>query len=173
MVELWNAGRGARDRSRLMPHRPDCPLDCTAHPPKALLFRSSAVERIFVCDMPGSNWILRPIVPPADLSQMMVKPVPARIRKKVAPETGATSPNHRRSGRWSDCAYRQKPCIFRTQRPKRGRSPLRMAMRLLAVSRRSMEAIRRPNRVLEGRRPIDAVLDMFVPFSLARNHSAS
>ena len=42
---------------------------------------------------------------------------------------------------------------------------MRMAMRLLAVSRRSMDAIRRPNRVLEGRRPMDAVLDMFVPFS--------
>ena len=40
-----------------------------------------------------------------------------------------------------------------------------MAMRLLAVSRRSMEAIRRLNRVLEGRRPMDAVLDMCVPFS--------
>lgn len=40
-----------------------------------------------------------------------------------------------------------------------------MAMRLLAVSRRSMGAIRRPNRVLEGSRPMDAVLDMFVPFS--------
>ena len=42
---------------------------------------------------------------------------------------------------------------------------MRMAMRLLAVSRRSIEAIRRLNRVLEGRRPMDAVLDMFVPFS--------
>ena len=39
-----------------------------------------------------------------------------------------------------------------------------MAMRLLAVSRRSIEAIRRPNSVLEGRRPMDAVLDMNVPF---------
>src|SRR4051812_7751176 len=38
-------------------------------------------------------------------------------------------------------------------------------MRLLAVSRRSMEAIRRPNRVVEGTRPIDAVLDISVPFS--------
>jgi hypothetical protein len=38
-------------------------------------------------------------------------------------------------------------------------------MRLLAVSRRSMVAIRRPNRVLEGTRPIDAVLDINVPFS--------
>jgi len=50
---------------------------------------------------------------------------------------------------------------------------LRMAMRLLAVRRRSMEAIRRPNRVPEGRRPMDAVLDMFVPFFLVRNHSAA
>ena len=50
---------------------------------------------------------------------------------------------------------------------------MRTAMRLLSVSRRSMEAIRRPNRVLEGRRPIDAVLDMNVPFFLVRNHSAS
>ena len=42
---------------------------------------------------------------------------------------------------------------------------MRMAMRLLAVKRRSMEAIRRPNRVLEGRRLMGAVLDMCVPFS--------
>ena len=39
-----------------------------------------------------------------------------------------------------------------------------MAMRLLAVRRRSIEAIKRPNSVLEGRRPTDAVLDMNVPF---------
>jgi len=44
---------------------------------------------------------------------------------------------------------------------------LRTAIRLLAVRRRSMEAIRRPNRVLEGRRPIDAVLDMVSPFLVA------
>ena len=42
---------------------------------------------------------------------------------------------------------------------------MRIAMRLLAVKRRSMEAIRRPNRVLEGRRLMGAVLDMCVPFS--------
>ena len=41
---------------------------------------------------------------------------------------------------------------------------MRMAMRLLAVRRRSIEAIKRPNSVLEGRRPTDAVLDMNVPF---------
>ena len=41
---------------------------------------------------------------------------------------------------------------------------MRMAMRLLAVSRRSIVAITRPNRVLEGRRLIGAVLDIFVPF---------
>ena len=39
-----------------------------------------------------------------------------------------------------------------------------MAMRLLAVRRRSIEAIKRPNSVLEGRRPTDAVLDINVPF---------
>ena len=41
---------------------------------------------------------------------------------------------------------------------------MRTAMRLLAISRRSMEAIRRPNRVLEGSRLIGAILDMDVPF---------
>jgi len=50
---------------------------------------------------------------------------------------------------------------------------LRTAMRLLAVSRRSIEAIRRPNSVLEGRRPMDAVLDMDVPFLKWRSSSAS
>jgi hypothetical protein len=37
---------------------------------------------------------------------------------------------------------------------------LRLAMRALAVSRRSMEAINRAKIVLEGTRPMDAVLDM-------------
>ena len=40
---------------------------------------------------------------------------------------------------------------------------MRTAMRLLAISRRSMEAIRRLNKVLEGSRLIGAILDMFVP----------
>lgn len=53
---------------------------------------------------------------------------------------------------------------LQAQRPKWGRSPFRMAIRLLAINRRSMVAIRRPNRVLEGKRSIDAVLDISVPF---------
>ena len=39
-----------------------------------------------------------------------------------------------------------------------------MAMRELAVSRRSMEAISRPKNVLEGRRLMEAVLDIWSPF---------
>ena len=50
---------------------------------------------------------------------------------------------------------------------------MRIAMRLLAVSARSIEAIRRANSVVEGRRLIGAVLDMLCPLFLARNHSAS
>ena len=41
---------------------------------------------------------------------------------------------------------------------------MRMAIRLLAIRRRSMEAIRRPNRVLEGAKPMEAVLDIVSPF---------
>jgi hypothetical protein len=51
------------------------------------------------------------------------------------------------------------------QSPKYGRSPLRIAMRALAISRRSMVAIRRPNRVGEGARPKAAVLDISIPFA--------
>ena len=41
---------------------------------------------------------------------------------------------------------------------------MRMAMRALAVSRRSIEAIRRPKKVLEGARLREAVLDILSPF---------
>src|SRR5947199_8345108 len=114
---------------------------------------------IFVDDMP----VRKPLLPPqtavrADLSQMSVKPA-APCKRKMAPEFGTILSNYRTVGRSPDRACSAKACIFQAQRPKRGRSPLRMAMRLLVVSRRSMEAIRRPNRVAEGRRPMDAVLD--------------
>src|SRR5258705_13781114 len=85
--------------------------------------------------------------------------------KKMAPETGAIGSIHRGAGRLVWPRLFAELLYFQAQRPKRGRSPLRTAMRLLAVSRRSMEAIRRPNRVLEGRRLMGAVLDMFVTFS--------
>src|SRR3954469_21230830 len=83
----------------------------------------------------------------------------------MAPETGAMIHSAKANLVRLIVPVRASPVFSRTQRPKWGRSPLRMAMRLLAVRRRSMEAIRRPNRVLEGRRPMDAVLDMCVPFS--------
>src|SRR5882757_3146340 len=53
----------------------------------------------------------------------------------------------------------------RPQRPKWGRSPLRLEMRALAISRRSIVAITRANREFWGTRPTEAVLDMDVPFS--------
>src|ERR1700681_2216954 len=39
-----------------------------------------------------------------------------------------------------------------------------MAMRALAISRRSMVLIKRPNEVVEGVRPIEAVLDILIPW---------
>ena len=42
---------------------------------------------------------------------------------------------------------------------------MRTAMRAEVINRRSMAAIRRPNRLLEGVNPIEAVLDIIVPFS--------
>ena len=41
---------------------------------------------------------------------------------------------------------------------------MRNAARAEAISARSMEAIRRPNNVVEGAKPIEAVLDIVVPF---------
>ena len=41
---------------------------------------------------------------------------------------------------------------------------MRMAMRALAISRRSMVLIKRPNEVVEGVRPIEAVLDILIPW---------
>src|ERR1700730_11977975 len=39
-----------------------------------------------------------------------------------------------------------------------------MARRALAISRRSMVLIKRPNKVVEGVRPIEAVLDILIPW---------
>ena len=39
-----------------------------------------------------------------------------------------------------------------------------MAMRALAISRRSMVLTKRPNKVVEGVRPIEAVLDILIPW---------
>src|SRR5829696_8083080 len=89
----------------------------------------------------------------------------AGCKRKWPRKTGAIGQSIEGAGRVVRSRLFEEILYFQAQRPKRGRSPLRMAIRLLAVSRRSMEAIRRPNRVLEGSRPTDAVLDMFVPFS--------
>ena len=53
------------------------------------------------------------------------------------------------------------------QRPKRGRSPLRAEMRALAISKRSICAMKRPNSEVEGVRRSEAVLDMVDPSGLA------
>ena len=42
---------------------------------------------------------------------------------------------------------------------------MRAEIRALAISRRSIEAISRPNRLVVGTKPIEAVLDIVVPFS--------
>ncbi len=42
---------------------------------------------------------------------------------------------------------------------------MRLEMRALAINNRSMVAIRRANSELEGTRPMEAVLDIWVPFS--------
>ena len=49
---------------------------------------------------------------------------------------------------------------------------MRIAMRALAVSRRSMVAIKRPNNVVEGVRPIETDLDILVPWLLAQRVAA-
>ena len=50
---------------------------------------------------------------------------------------------------------------------------MRMAMAALAISRRSIAAIRRPNRVREGAAPRVAVLGIGSPFSEERRIAAS
>ena len=42
---------------------------------------------------------------------------------------------------------------------------MRLEMRALAISSRSIVAIRRANSELEGARPMEAVLDIWVPFT--------
>ena len=50
---------------------------------------------------------------------------------------------------------------------------MRSAARAEVISARSIEAIGRPNRVVEGAKPIEAVLDIVVPFLKARRIAAS
>lgn len=54
----------------------------------------------------------------------------------------------------------------------RGRSPLRIAILALAISRRSIVAIRRPNRVLEAVRRNEVVSDIFVPLKVGQRRAA-
>jgi hypothetical protein len=42
---------------------------------------------------------------------------------------------------------------------------LRAEIRALAINRRSIVAIKRPNRLFEGAKPMEAVLDIEVPFT--------
>ena len=44
---------------------------------------------------------------------------------------------------------------------------MRAEIRALAINRRSIEAIRRPNRLVVGAKPMEAVLDIGVPFQRA------
>lgn len=84
-----------------------------------------------------------------------------RSVKKMAPETGA---KFGRSSGQARAIAPQNQLKSRAYRPKRGRSPLRTAMRALDISQPSTVAIRRPNRVLDGARSREAVLDMSIPF---------
>ncbi len=72
--------------------------------------------------------------------------------KKMAPENRGHDRRIAKAGIVRAIAsVAQKVLYFAGLRDRSGaESPLRMAMRLLAVRRRSMEAIRRPNRVLEA-----------------------
>ena len=45
---------------------------------------------------------------------------------------------------------------------------MRAEIRALAIKRRSIEAIRRPNRLVEGTKPSEAVLDIGFPFRRRR-----
>jgi hypothetical protein len=50
---------------------------------------------------------------------------------------------------------------------------LRTAARAEVIRRRSIKAMRRPNGVVEGVKPMEAVLDIVVPFSEAQRIAAS
>ena len=69
-------------------------------------------------------------------------------RKKKTPEK--PGPQSGRKGYRLDRRDRGYSSRPRYQSPKYGRSPLRMAIRACAIKRRSIEAIKRPNRVLAG-----------------------
>ena len=87
--------------------------------------------------------------------------------KKNGP--GKPGPSGREVTWWSILSRRRCPATgLAAQSPNRGRSPLRIEARALAISRRSTLAMKRPNKVAEGTWPNEeAVLDMMSPFFAA------
>src|SRR6266536_3404840 len=92
--------------------------------------------------------------------------------KKMAPENrGHKSIVLGRTRSGFDARSAKTP--FRAQSPKYGRSPLRTATRALVVSSRSIEAIRRVNREVEGASEMAAVLDILGPLFWEAAYPAS
>lgn len=86
-------------------------------------------------------------------------------RKKMASKSEAIGRRSNIGSRLETKAAIKRSLKFaRAQRPKCGRSPLRLAISALFIRSRSIAASRRPNRELEGASAIAAVLDIDVPF---------
>lgn len=81
--------------------------------------------------------------------------------KKEAPEIRG------QFGRNAEEVYGPRPATPENQRPNRGRSPLRIEILALAISARSIDARRRPNRDELAVTPSEAVLDIGIPFQMA------
>jgi hypothetical protein len=126
-------------------------------------FGRSVIGDSLVCDMPDCKRLVPRIAGRADLSHMSPSPVEAaeRRQKKWPRKIGAKSGRNSRGSRSESAVSR----ALSSQSPKWGRSPLRAEIRALAISRRSIEAIRRPNKLLDGAKPMEAVLDIGIPFS--------
>jgi hypothetical protein len=126
-------------------------------------FGRSVIGNSLVCDMPDCKRLVLQIEARADLSQKAPGPLKAaEHRQKNGPEKSGPS----QGGTQEDRGVKaQVSRALSPQSPKRGRSPLRAEIRALAISRRSIEAIRRPNKLLEGTKPMEAVLDIGIPFS--------
>jgi hypothetical protein len=113
-----------------------------------------------------------PIVTPADLSQSLVKAAAAR-KQKMAPEAGAIKFRSSKARSFFGSRPFAESLYFQGLETKTGQVAVADGNAAAGGQQAVDRSHTRANRVVEGRRLIGAVLDMDVPFSWSRNHSAS
>src|SRR5258708_2914136 len=132
-------------------------------PPVARFCSNERYRSILVCDMPERKSFLEN--GPDLFDRSVLLPEAARAVRRT--KKGPGKPGPRSGGLYGlgEPAAEGTPSrrFFRAQRPKWGRSPLRMAMLALTISSRSMAASNRPQRLFDAEIRIEAVSDIWFP----------